>query len=67
MNAAQIREIVQQTIRQELAAFFAVQVDNSNLKQTQLVAEPGSFLARRQEALDDLERRRKRKAGHGRI
>lgn len=62
MNADQIRSIVQETIRQELAAFFAVQVDSSDLKQQQFVAAPGSFLARRQEALDDLERRRARKA-----
>ena len=63
MNADQIREI----IRQELAAFFAVQVDCSNLKQQQFVADPGSFLARRDEALADLQRRREKRAGRGRI
>jgi len=54
MNADQIREI----IRQELAAFFAVQVDASGWKQQQAMVEPGSFMARRNEALEDLERRR---------
>lgn len=56
MNADQIRTIVAETVRQELAAFFA-----SSAPAAPINHEAGSFMARRQEALDDLERRRSKK------
>lgn len=55
MNADQIREI----IREELAAFFASAVTTAPVKENYA---PDSFLVRRQESLDDLQRRRARKA-----
>lgn len=65
MNAEQIREIVQETIRQELAAFFAVQSDASSWKQDQAFVSPAEELRIRAMARENMRIKAQQRASKG--